>query len=79
MRYALKEARLQNPVLTNRNGIRGIDVWGKQAHHCNALTVTSVHLCRYRSDWIKENVLTGGGLGKRKHAQEVSRGHSSYR
>ena len=23
MRYALKEARLQSPVLTNRNGIRG--------------------------------------------------------
>ena len=23
MRYALKEAGLQNPVLTNRNGIRG--------------------------------------------------------
>ena len=36
MRYTLKEAKRQTPVLTNRNGIRGIVVWGKQAHHCNA-------------------------------------------
>ncbi|MCB5259695.1 MAG: hypothetical protein LHW48_04370 [Candidatus Cloacimonetes bacterium] len=26
MRYALKEAKLQKPVLTNRNGIRGIAI-----------------------------------------------------
>jgi len=27
VRYALKEARLQNPVLTNRNGILGYKKW----------------------------------------------------
>jgi len=27
VRYTLKEAGLQNPVLTNRNGIRGMNTW----------------------------------------------------
>ena len=36
MRYALKEAGLQKSELTNRNGIGGIIVSGKQAHLCKA-------------------------------------------
>jgi hypothetical protein len=36
VRYALKEARLQNPVLTNRNGIPRPYYLGKQPSHCDA-------------------------------------------
>lgn len=36
-RFNLKEAGLQNPVLTNRNRIQRHNYLGKQAHHCNAL------------------------------------------
>jgi len=36
VRLELKEARLQNSVLTNRNRIQRHNYLGKQAHHCNA-------------------------------------------
>jgi hypothetical protein len=33
VRDALKEAGLQNPVLTNRNGIERLEEWGVSTHH----------------------------------------------
>ena len=61
MRYTLKEARLQNPVLTNRNGIRRPIREGKQAHLCEARNQQSLkgRCCRNR---MKEYVLTWGDL-----------------
>ncbi|MFA5772954.1 MAG: hypothetical protein WC974_09515 [Thermoplasmata archaeon] len=80
MRYALKEARLQNPVLTNRNGIQRHICSGKQAHLCKAQRTQKGQLCRFRRHWKKGKALTGGGLGidSLSMSQEVSRGHSSY-
>ena len=57
----LKEARLQNPVLTNRNGIRRPIREGKQAHLCEALGQQSL-MGRCRRDRRKEYVLTWGDL-----------------
>jgi len=62
VRYALKEARLQNPVLTNRNGIQRLFERGKQAHLCNALD-QQLSFGRCRSNWRKEYALTRGDLG----------------
>ncbi|HEV8051471.1 MAG TPA: hypothetical protein VGP47_03180, partial [Parachlamydiaceae bacterium] len=42
MTAGLKEARLQNPVLTNRNGIQRLNEMGKQAQLCEALS-TNAH------------------------------------
>jgi len=34
---------------------------GKQPHHCNAQRVPKVHVCRYGSNWVKEDAITWGG------------------
>ena len=57
----LKEARLQNPVLTNRNGIRRPIREGKQAHLCEARNQQSL-VGRCRRNRMKEYVLTWGDL-----------------
>jgi hypothetical protein len=72
VRHALKEVRLQNPVLTNRNGIRGQIVWGKQPYSCNALKLGKGRHGRSRSDRRKERSLTGGGLSCHGMAGEKS-------
>ncbi len=74
----MKKAGLQNPVLTNRNGIRRPIRAGKQAHHCEALGQQAL-FSRCRRDRRKEYALTWGGLGidSVSMRQEVSRGHSS--
>jgi hypothetical protein len=72
VRHALKEVRLQNPVLTNRNGIRGHIVWGKQPYSCNALNLRKGRYGRFRRDWRKERALTGGGLAGHGMAGEKS-------
>jgi len=53
---------------------------GEQARLCDAQRLQKVQLCRFRSDWMKEDVLTRGGLGidSVSMSQEVSRGRSSY-
>ena len=61
MRYALKEARLQNPVPTNRNGILRPSREGEQAHLCEARSQQSL-LGRCRGNRRKEYVLTWGDL-----------------
>jgi len=61
VRYALKEARLQIPVLTNRNWIRGCKT--RISKH---IIVTSEKSRSFYSrssrDWMKEYALTWGGL-----------------
>ncbi len=57
----LKEAGLQNPVLTNRNGIERLEREGKQAHLCEARNQQSL-LGRCRGNRRKEYVLTWGDL-----------------
>ena len=57
----LKEARLQNPVLTNRNGIRRPIRESKQAHLCEARNQQSL-VGRCRRNRMKEYVLTWGDL-----------------
>ena len=57
----LKEARLQIPVLTNRNGIRRPVREGKQAHLCDARNRQSL-VGRCRRNRMKEYVLTWGDL-----------------
>jgi hypothetical protein len=54
---------------------------GKQSLHCKAQRTPIEQLCRFRSDWMKEEALTRGGLGidSVSMRQEVSRSHSSYR
>ncbi len=76
----LKEARLQNTVLTNRNGIRRPFREGKQAHLCKARSQQSFS-GRCRRDRMKDKCLTWGDLGIDlvSMSQEVSRGHSSQR
>ena len=54
MKYALKEARLQNPVLTNRNGIRGIAVW------------VSKHIFATPYDYKRSRYVDTAGIGGRK-------------
>ena len=61
MRCTLKEAGLQNPVLTNRNGIQRPIRAGKQAHLCEARNQQSL-VGRCRRNRMKEYVLTWGGL-----------------
>ncbi|MGK7394697.1 MAG: hypothetical protein ACNS62_08990, partial [Candidatus Cyclobacteriaceae bacterium M3_2C_046] len=72
----MKEAGLQNPVLTNRNGIQRPEQKGKQAHLCDA---RNQQFCtgRYRRDRGKEFALTRGDLPPSSMGEEVSRGHSS--
>jgi hypothetical protein len=72
VRHALKEVRLQNPVLTDRNGIGGHNVWGKQPDFCNASKSEKGRHGRFRSDWRKERSLTGGGLAGHGMAGEKS-------
>ena len=74
----LKEARLQNPVLTDRNGIRRPIREGKQAHLCEARDQQSL-VDRCRRNRMKEYALTWGDLGIDSFSmrQEVSRSHSS--
>jgi hypothetical protein len=73
VRHALKEAKLQNPVLTNRNGIRGHNVWGKQPCSCNAQRVEKKgRYGRFRSDWRKGRAITGGGLARHELSGEKS-------
>lgn len=36
---------------------------GKQTLHCKAQRVQEEQICRFRSDWMKEEALTRGGLG----------------
>ncbi len=54
MRYSLKEARLQNPVLTNRNGIRGM------------IIRVSKHIIAKPDEYQKENHVDAAGIGGRK-------------
>ena len=58
----LKEARLQIPVLTNRNGIQRLVREGKQAHLCEARSQQS-RMGRCRSDRMKDKCFTWGDLG----------------
>ena len=57
----LKEAGLQIPVLTNRNGIQRLVREGKQAHLCEARNQQS-RMGRCRSDRMKDKCLTRGDL-----------------
>ena len=61
MIQAVKEAGLQIPVLTNRNGIRRPIREGKQAHLCEARDQQSL-VGRCRRNRMKEYVLTWGDL-----------------
>jgi hypothetical protein len=72
VKYSLKEAGLQNPVLTNRNGIGGHVVWGKHPHACNAQSKEKGRYGRFRSDWMKDKAITGGGLSRHEPAGEKS-------
>ncbi|PHR85796.1 MAG: hypothetical protein COA80_20235 [Leeuwenhoekiella sp.] len=45
---------------------------GKQPHHCKALRIPKVHLCRYGRDRGKEDALTWGGLQYHVLVQEKS-------
>ena len=54
MTAAVKEARLQNPVLTNRNGIRGIAGW------------VSKHIFAMPYDYKKNSYVDTAGIGGRK-------------
>ena len=54
MRFNLKEARLQNPVLTNRNGIRGIVIR------------VSNHVLATPKEYNKGNYVDAAGIGGRK-------------
>ncbi|KYG82904.1 hypothetical protein AWW67_05610 [Roseivirga seohaensis] len=67
----MKEARLQIPVLTNRNGIRRPFREGEQAHLCEALGQQSL-FGRCRRNWKKEYVLTWGDLGLHELETEKS-------
>jgi hypothetical protein len=62
VRYALKAARLQSPVLTNRKGI-----WGYKARISKHIIAKSqlqkTFHSRYHRHRMKEEALTGGGLG----------------
>ena len=51
---AVKEARLQNPVLTNRNGIRGIIIW------------VSNHILAKPEEYQKGSYVDAAGIGGRK-------------
>jgi hypothetical protein len=51
---AVKEARLHNPVLTNRNGIRGIPVW------------VSKHIFATPYEYKKSSYVDTAGIGGRK-------------
>jgi hypothetical protein len=62
VRVGLKEARLQNPVPTNRNRIRGIIVWVSKHIIVTPKRITKGQLCRYGGDWRKEDAITWGGL-----------------
>ncbi len=45
----------------------------KQAHHCNVQTQEAEYLlCRFSSDWWKENALTWGGLSNHELDWEKS-------
>ena len=61
MIQTVKEAGLQIPVLTNRNGIRRPVREGKQAHLCDARNQQSL-VGRCRRDRMKEYALTWGDL-----------------
>ena len=71
MRYALKEARLQIPVLTNRNWIRGCKT--RISKH---IIVTSEKSRSFYSrssrDWMKEYALTWGDLPAHEMDKEKS-------
>ena len=54
MRYSLKEARLQNPVLTNRNGIRGM------------IIRVSKHIIAKPDEYQKDKHVDAAGIGGRK-------------
>jgi hypothetical protein len=54
VRYALKEARLQNPVLTNRNGIRGMFIR------------VSNHIITKPNEYQKDKHVDAAGIGGRK-------------
>ena len=62
MRYALKEAGLQNPVLRNTNGIKRPVKEGEAAQHVEARDQQSFS-GRCRRNRRKEYALTRGGLG----------------
>ena len=66
----MKEARLQNPVLTNRNGIRGMNTWvskhiiAKPEEHQKSIYVDAAAIGGSPPDRTgREKALTGGGLG----------------
>ena len=71
MRYALKAASLQSPVLTNRN-----DIGGRYIRVSNHILVTPQikreYIGRCRRDWMKEKALTGGGLALHELFREKS-------
>lgn len=59
----MKEARLQNPVLTNRNRIlRRAFVLDKVARHTEVRNLSDSRLRRCGSDRRKVNIITRGGL-----------------
>ena len=61
MRHALKEAGLQNQVLTNRNGIRGYGM--RISKHIIATSIIQNHsIIDATRHWRKEKALTRGDL-----------------
>lgn len=77
VRNHLKEARLQSPVLTNRNRIRGVASWMSKHIIVMSKTLKSERsLRRYGRHRRKEDTLTRGDP-IREDGWEVSRRHSS--
>jgi len=71
VRYALKEARLQTPVLTNRNWIRGCKRRTSKHIIVKSKTIISFY-SRSSRDWKKEYALTWGGLPDHELDKEKS-------
>ena len=69
MKYALKEAGLQNPVLTacpdysigEQEPYTRLDEMGKQTQHCEA-RIQQISFSRYGRDRMEVFTLTGGDL-----------------
>ena len=79
MRHDLKEAGLQNPVLTNRNGIGGYEK-GISKHGFAKSKVVNRIIVDTAGIGGRKMLLPGEISGRFRNANgEVSRGHSSYR
>lgn len=68
----VKEVKRPKPVPRNTKYIRGLSVWGEQAHHCEALIKTTEREGRCNGDRLKVWSLTEGGLHSFSEAGEKS-------